>query len=182
MLTYEELPPKRRRRLLFQALARPVLSSVVMLVVYYLLPLDRPSSVILVAFGVGLLALGAMLLRQVRVVMASPYPLLRAIEAVATMLPFFILLFAAVFAAMSSHDPSAFTEALGRTDALYFALTVFATVGFGDIAAVTEAARVAVIVQMTGNLIFVGLVARVLVGAAQSAAYRSADRGRPPLP
>ncbi len=32
-------------------------------------------------------------------------------------------------------DPAAFNETLTRIDSLYFTLTVFATVGFGDIAA-----------------------------------------------
>ena len=35
-----------------------------------------------------------------------------------------------------------FTEPLTRTDAQYFTVTIFATVGFGDITAVTQTARV----------------------------------------
>jgi hypothetical protein len=52
-----------------------------------------------------------------------------------------------------------------RTNALYFTVTVFATVGFGDITAKTEAARLVVTGQMLIDLIILGLGARVIVGA-----------------
>ena len=43
---------------------------------------------------------------------------------------------------------------------------MFATVGFGDIAPVTQVARILTTVQMLVNVIFIGVVARVLFGAA----------------
>ena len=43
-------------------------------------------------------------------------------------------------------------QPLTRADALYFAVTVFSTVGFGDITPESEAARVVLIVQMLGDL------------------------------
>ena len=43
---------------------------------------------------------------------------------------------------------ASFTEPLTRADALYFTVTVFSTVGFGDITAKSETARVVLIVQM----------------------------------
>jgi Ion channel len=52
--------------------------------------------------------------------------------------PFYLLLFAATYYLMSINRPTAFSEGLGRTDALYFTVSVFATVGFGDIAPVSE--------------------------------------------
>lgn len=56
---------------------------------------------------------------------------------------------------------------LTRTDALYFAITVFATVGFGDIAATSQTARIIVTVQMILDLIVIGLVVRGFLGAVQ---------------
>ena len=56
-------------------------------------------------------------------------------------------------------------ETLTRTDSLYFTVTVFATVGFGDITATSEAARVLVTVQMILDLIVLGLGVRAFVGA-----------------
>jgi hypothetical protein len=48
---------------------------------------------------------------------------------------------------------------------LCFALTVLATVGFGDITARTEAARLLVAGQMIIDLIILGAGVRVIVGA-----------------
>ena len=68
-----------------------------------------------------------------------------------------------------------------RTDALYFTVTVFATVGFGDIAANTEAARLVVTGQMIADLIIIGLGVRVIVGAVRrSRQRRPEDAGTVP--
>jgi hypothetical protein len=70
-----------------------------------------------------------------------------------------------------------FTQPLTRTDALYFSVTVFTTVGFGDIAAKSETARVALIVQMLGDLALLGAGARVLLGAVRRGRERRSDTG-----
>jgi hypothetical protein len=62
-------------------------------------------------------------------------------------------------------SPPATSASTARTSALYFTITVFATVGFGDITARTEAARLVVSGQMIIDLIILGLGARVIVGA-----------------
>ena len=54
---------------------------------------------------------------------------------------------------------------LSRTDAMYFSTTVFTTVGFGDITAKSEVARLVVTVQMWLDLVFLGLVLRVVTQA-----------------
>jgi hypothetical protein len=114
--------------------------------------------------------MGLLVAWQVRGILRSPHPALRAVEATALILPLFLLMFAAVYAVLSNTDPHAFTEPLDRVDGLYFVVTVFATVGFGDISAVSEVARVLVTVQMIGDLLLIGLVLLVFLGAV--------DRGR----
>ena len=53
--------------------------------------------------------------------------------------PLFLLLFAANYFLMAQADLGNFNvDSLTRTDALYFTVTVFATVGFGDITATTK--------------------------------------------
>ena len=54
-----------------------------------------------------------------------------------------------------------------RTDALYFTVTVFSTVGFGDITAKTEAARLVVTGQMIADLVVIGLAVKVIAGAVK---------------
>jgi voltage-gated potassium channel len=84
------------------------------------------------------------------------------------------LLFAAAYLLMADADAGAFSEPLSRTDALYFTITVFATVGFGDITPKTDLARVATMVQMLGDLLVVGLVLHLMVGAVQAGLQRRA--------
>jgi ion channel len=60
---------------------------------------------------------------------------------------------------------------------LYFSVTVFTTVGFGDIAAKSETARVALIVQMLADLALLGAGARVLLGAVRRGQQRRTGTG-----
>jgi voltage-gated potassium channel len=104
---------------------------------------------------------------QILAVARSPYPRLRAVESVAISFPLLILLFASTYYAMSQSSPDSFNAALTRTDALYFTVTTFTTVGFGDVVATSEPARIAVIVQMLADLVLIGVIARVLLGTSQ---------------
>ena len=70
--------------------------------------------------------------------------------------PFYLLLFASTYFLMERASAANFTQPLTRTDALYFSVTVFTTVGFGDITAKSETARVVLIVQMIGDLALLG--------------------------
>ncbi len=56
-------------------------------------------------------------------------------------------------------------------------MTVFTTVGFGDITAKSETARVVLIVQMLADLAVLGAGARVLLGAVQRGRQRSSGTG-----
>jgi hypothetical protein len=80
---------------------------------------------------------------------------------------------------MSVHGSGAFSqEHLTRTDALYLTVTVFATVGFGDISPVSQAARVAVMFQMLLDLVFLGVGINAFVTAARAGRKRqSATEG-----
>lgn len=60
-----------------------------------------------------------------------------------------------------------FTQQLSRSDALYFTITIFSTVGFGDIAPQGEATRLVVAVQMLLDLLVLGLGIQVIVGEAR---------------
>ena len=66
-----------------------------------------------------------------------------------------------------------FTQGLDHTRALYFTITVFSTVGFGDITPATDPARLVVSAQMILDLILIGGVVRILVGAAKVAGERA---------
>ena len=56
--------------------------------------------------------------------------------------------------------------------ALYFTVTIFSTVGFGDITPKTDLARLVTTVQMLADLAVIAVVVRLILGTAS----RSADR------
>jgi voltage-gated potassium channel len=156
-------PPNRR---IVRSFLRATGSTVALVTIYYLLPLNHSSTwaaaTILV---VGLVLFIGLVAFQVHTIVRSRFPGLRAIEALATSIPLFLLLFAGVYVVLSSISAGNFGQSLTHTDALYFTVTVFSTVGFGDIAAKSEAARLVVTSQMISDLLIIGLGLRVIVGA-----------------
>jgi voltage-gated potassium channel len=175
---YQELPAAQRRRLIFWAVLRGVLSTAVLVVLYYALPLDKPwNGDTAVRVLIGLLVFAGITVWQVRTIAGSRYPGLKAFEALGLIVPFYLLLFASTYFVMERASAANFTQPLTRTDALYFSVSVFSTVGFGDIAPKSEAARVLLIVQMLGDLAFLGAGARVLLGAVRRGQQRTLGAG-----
>ena len=60
-----------------------------------------------------------------------------------------------------------FSEPLNHTGALYLTITIFSTVGFGDITPEADLARIAVSIQMLLDLVVIGAVVRLLTSAAK---------------
>ncbi len=167
------------RRLAVASVLRIIIVSGTMLVVYATAPLgQRPNGSIAAQLCVALLLLVAVLGLQFRSVAKSPHPTLKGVEAVAVSVPLLVLSFAATYVGMAAADASSFSEPLSRVDAVYFSVTVLATVGFGDITPTSETARVIVTLQMIVDLILLGLIAKVLVGAVQR---RRQELGHRPL-
>ena len=167
--TIHEMDPRERRRVLAAALLRALMSAIVLVTLYYVLPLNdewRLSSAMRAVVGLALFV--AVLVWQIRRVLSAKHPEMRAIEALSVTLPLFLLMFATTYFLLSVHAPGAFSqEHLTRTDALYLSVTIFATVGFGDISAVSQSARVAVMVQMLLDLVILGVGINAFVGAAR---------------
>jgi len=164
-----------RRRLVALGVLRSLAAAVVLVALYYLLPLDHLAKVPLwLILAVGLVVLLAVATWQLHLVLRSSYPGVRAGEALATTVALFLLLFAAVYFVMERATPASFSHHLTRTDSLYFTVTTFSTVGYGDITAASQTARVLVTVQMILDLLALGLGIRVFIGAVQLA-----RQGRP---
>lgn len=158
-----------------------------MVAVFYRLPLEgrynASSGAALVLLLAGFVVLGTL---QVRSVLHAPYPVIRATEVLALLIPLFVLTFAGYYYVVDQQAPSSFNASLTRTDALYFTVTVLATVGFGDIVPVSEAARVAVTVQMVADLVVLGVlirtVSRAVSGGWNATAAASPAAGDAPAP
>ena len=150
-------------------------SVAVLVALYYLLPLDHASApAAITILVIGLAAFIALVAFQVRLIIRSPFPGLRAAEAMATSAPLFLLLFAGTYVVLAELSASSFGGHLSHTDGLYFTVTVFSTVGFGDITAKTETARLLVTGQMIADLIILGLAVKVIVGAFRRGQQRQA--------
>ncbi len=112
-------------------------TATVLLAAYFLIPVphrhhESPALRLVVALALFV----AVVANEVRLITVHERPLLRAGVAMATVIPLFLVLFAWIYLTMSQADPTAFTGIpirLDKPSALYFAVTVFSTVGFGDI-------------------------------------------------
>jgi voltage-gated potassium channel len=172
--------PSSRR--IVRSLLRATGSTVALVVIYYLLPLDQSSTLRAVTILViGLVVFIGLIAFQIRSIIRSQFPGLRAIEALATSVPLYLLLFASAYVVMAAISRSSFGVPLTHTDALYFTVTVFSTVGFGDITAKTETARLVVTTQILADLLVIGLGLRAILGAVtRSRQQRPLDAGTEP--
>ncbi len=165
------------------AVVRSLLVSVALVAAYFMLPLravsDARTGVTLV---LGLTVVVALLGWEVLSITRSDYPVARGVGAVAVTVPLFFVVFATTYYTMGQVDSASFSEPLSRLDALYFVVTVFATVGFGDIVATTETARAVVLGQMVGNLVLLGVITRVVVQAIERGLQRRRGLAPPVTP
>ena len=160
-----------RRRTLLVAVGRGLGIATVLTVAYFSLPLNAlavlPFAVIVLG---GVIILAAVIAYQVISIFRAVHPAAKAVEALCLTGPLFLLLFASTYFLMSQADSANFNLAgLTRGDSLYFTVTVFTTVGFGDILATSHNARELVTVQMILDLILIGAVIRAFVEAVRMA-------------
>ncbi|MEV5509091.1 potassium channel family protein [Streptomyces orinoci] len=172
--------PDRRRTPVMAAL-RPLATATGLVLAYYLLPLDeRVRGGTGVSLVLGLLGVLLLFLRQCRSIGYSATPRLRAVEMLATVVPLFLLLFSAVYYLLERNEPGSFSTSLSRTAALYFTVTVFSTVGFGDIVPHSDSARIVTMVQMAADILLLGVAARVVIGAVETGLRRRDGTDEPP--
>jgi voltage-gated potassium channel len=145
---------------------------------YYVLPLrfpvDESGSWVRLAVSLVLLALLAMVFRaQVRRSRRSQTTGYLRVQWLLTALYVLVLSFALAYAAVATISPDQFVGITDRTDALYFSVTLVATVGFGDIHPTGTFGQLLATAHMLFNLIYLGTALRMLTAGAP--AQRSAD-------
>jgi voltage-gated potassium channel len=155
-----------RRWVVVLATLRTLATIAIVVALYYLLPMDRSMDDAAAAgLALGVVALVAIVALQVWTISRSKYPTARGIEALAFTIPLYVLLFATTYYLMARAQPTAFSAPITRTDAMYFSSTIFTTVGFGDITAKSETARLIVTLQMMLDLVALGLAVRLVLNA-----------------
>src|SRR4051794_39634045 len=121
------------------AFARSLLVAALLVAAFFLLPMNGAKALGgLLTLVAGVAAVSLALVWQIRMILVAPYPAIRAVSTLVVSIPLFLVVFATVYFLMGMADASQWSEPLSRMDALYFTVTVFATVGFGDITAVSQ--------------------------------------------
>jgi voltage-gated potassium channel len=157
---------------------RTIATVAVIVVAYFIAPLDHAvSPATIIQLVLLALAIFAIIGWQIWRITQSDYPTLRAVEALAFIVPAYLVLFATIYYLMNHANPATFGTSQTRLDSLYFSATVFTTVGFGDISAKTQAARAIVLCQMVLDLVILGLVVRLVLNAVKIGQKRRTDDG-----
>lgn len=163
-----DLEPHLRRRALARSAAWVATTWLVLFGAYFAAPDGVPKDgATFVATGLGALVFLAFLGWQVRRILRAELPQLRAAEAVGGLTAVFVVLFASIYWVMSAVSPAQFTEPLDRVSSLYFTVSVATTVGFGDIVAVSPAARGLVTVQMVLDVALLAVLVRLVFTLAK---------------
>ncbi|MEV0054856.1 ion channel [Saccharopolyspora shandongensis] len=135
-------------------------------VAYYLLPIGRFGLVgtvnSVVGFAVGLAVVSALIVVQVRRFRIGGAHRGSSMAGVVVALYLAVLFFAAVYFGLAHQDPGSIASLRTKTDALYFSLTITSTVGFGDVHAISQAARAAAAVHMAFNIGFLAAAVTIV--------------------
>ncbi len=170
----QHLTRGQRFKVIGTALLRTLITLAVVLWMYSLVPVGLDGTVA-IPYGV-LFIMTVVYVWQFRSqlgrIQRARFPGLQATEALIISGAFFLTIFAGFYVMIYGENPQAFSAPITHVSALYFTVTVFATVGFGDIVATTDFARAVVTVQMLLGLAFLAVVVKVFTGAAQSALQR----------
>lgn len=139
------------------------------LLFYYFVPLgfDFPGYwptrvVTLVAFVAGVAGLAWLAYRRIGQFLAASRDTAHRVDGLLYLVCLVVLFFALFYYVLELRDPGQFTELRTRSDALYYTVATLGTVGFGDIHAVGQAARIATTVQMVFDLVVIGTLLTVM--------------------
>jgi voltage-gated potassium channel len=165
-----DLPTAERRRAIITTSAQVLLAWILIFGAYAALPIARESGVrAFTRLAVDVALVGAVLVWQIGRISRARLPELRAVEALSVVIGLFLALFSSIYLAMSHESAATFTgQPLDHVRAFYFTVTIFSTVGFGDITPRTDPARLVVAAQMLLDLAIIGAVVRLLFNAARN--------------
>ncbi len=172
----EEMVPPISTRDLMVTLA----TAGVPLAAFFLLPFDgRGGRVLALIMVLGTAALMLPLsIHQARRVLHSEHPLLDAIRCLLSGLVMLVVSFSAAYYVLAESYDDQMSGIETKIDALYFTVTVMATVGFGDITATGQGARALVTGQMVVNFAILAVALRLVSWALREREGGAAARRR----
>ena len=169
---------RERRRIMARSALRVLATTAGLLALYTFVPVPgRSGAAAILGMVLGLLVFVGLVGWQVRTIARADHPIMRAVEVVALALPLLVVVFAFTYLSVSRADAASFSEPLDRVDAMYYTVTTVSTVGFGDIVAKSDAARVLVTVQMLFDLALIAGLVRVIIVATRTGLRRQGVSG-----
>ena len=166
---FAQYPKRQLAGIIIGSVLRTIAGIAVILWALSLVPEQVDGTIVLpsIVLLVGIVVYIYIFRRQLRHIQHARFPGLRAIEAMILIAAAFLAIFAAVYVMLSASNRQSFTEPLDHFTAFYFALTVLATVGFGDITPVSGGARMACMLQMAIDIGFIAVMLKVVSSTAQ---------------
>lgn len=151
-------------------IARSVIVGVGVVALYWWLPEKSYDSIatLVVSLLASVVIWVLLVVRELIKLRNSPYPLIRLSGALVATITLLVIAFAQIYLTMDHANPGEFSQPLNKMAAMYFSMTITATVGFGDIVAKTDPARGVVTFQMFVNLVLLAAALRGLITVAQS--------------
>jgi voltage-gated potassium channel len=145
---------------------------------YFLAPVSADARGGVVARTIGaLLVLAALVFGVVHQLRAHVDDTSRRLDGLVASIVVVVVVFSLAFYVLDVHHPDQLSGLHTRLDSLYFTASTLATVGYGDVHAVGQAARALVLVQLVFNVVFVATAAGLLSARVRSAVQqRSQER------
>ncbi|MEV6388736.1 potassium channel family protein [Nocardia xishanensis] len=145
------------------------------LLFYYGVPIDWDRDVDLpgriLGFAAFLAGVGGLIwltVRRIERYLRAPLMTGGRVDGILLLLCVVAMFFALFYYRLGVHYPGQFEGLSTRTDALYYTVVTLGTVGYGDVHAIGQAARIATMVQIIFDLIVIGsLLAIVSTGVAR---------------
>lgn len=171
-MTIDQAEQRRQRRAAAKVVMvvglRSAATTAALIAAYYLIPVRAKTHTQQLLWLLAALAVFAAIVAfQLRIILNSPHPRQRAVEGWTMGVPLFLIVFARIYLTLSTYTSDAFSSNLDRSGCLYFTITVFSTVGFGDITPKTGFARLIASAQMLLDLVLFGAIVKLLLGAVQ---------------
>ena len=138
------------------------------LLFYYCFPVTGESSRLwqFLLFGVGLVLLIWWIVRELMKQLSGGSSGVR-VRSLITLLYPLVALFALAYYLTQRNDPTQFDGLITRTDSLYFTVITLGTIGYGDIHAVGQFARVLTMIQVAFDLVVIGAFVAVASSRVQ---------------
>ncbi len=169
---------RERRRIIAGSALRILATMLGLLVLYAFVPVPTGASGAGASVGliIGLAVFMALIGWQIRTITRAKHPVIRAVEVVALGLPLLAVVFAFTYVSISRADSASFSEQLSRVDAMYYSVSTISTVGFGDIAAESDTARILATAQMLFDIALVAGLVRLVIVAMRTGLQRQVSQ------